>query len=55
MAYRNYAHYLLEKFEGNISFAIDVMLSSLLVNLNNPRRFESDLRVLEELELLKSS
>lgn len=53
MAYRIYACYLVKKFQGNVKFAIDQMVASLLTNLNNPRRFESDLRVLEELELLK--
>lgn len=52
MAYRNYAQYLVEKFEGNIKLAMKVMLNSLMLNLNNPRRFNSDLRVIEELELL---
>jgi hypothetical protein len=53
MAYYNYAHYLMRKFQGNWQLAHNTMMASLILNLNKPVRFDSDMRILEELELLR--
>lgn len=55
MAQKNYAQYLVRKFQGNIEFAIKVVKSSLMCHLNDTERFESDLEVYEYLIELKTA
>jgi len=52
---KDYANYLAVKYQGDLDFAMKVIKTSAELNLNHSSRFESDVEVLQELEVIKAS